>query len=129
MRILLAEDNAINMKVGSSTNLTAFRTSFQSIVRYYCDVYICCTPPVPSICYLPVLIRILFCFALQVALGILRRGGHTDVAVAENGQVALDVIAARGGIDKFDLILMDLHMPVMVSCCPMGKNHLLSLRT
>ena len=52
----------------------------------------------------------------QVALGILRRGGHTDVAVAENGQVALDVIAARGGIDSFDLILMDLHMPIMVGC-------------
>lgn len=26
---------------------------------------------------------------------------------------ALDVIAARGGPDAFDVILMDLHMPVM----------------
>ena len=65
--------------------------------------------------------RTLLILALQVALGLLRRGGHTDVAVAENGQVALDVIAARGGIDNFDLILMDLHMPVMVSC-PAGQG-------
>ena len=55
---------------------------------------------------------ILFC--PQVALGILKRSGYTDVVTAENGRIALDLIASRGGIDQFDLILMDLHMPVMV---------------
>ncbi|GAX73158.1 hypothetical protein CEUSTIGMA_g611.t1 [Chlamydomonas eustigma] len=50
---------------------------------------------------------------MKVAVGILRRSGHTNVTTVENGQQALDVIAERGGIDAFDLILMDLHMPVM----------------
>ncbi len=47
-------------------------------------------------------------------MGILRRGGHTDVVTVENGQQALDAVAARGGLDAFDLVLMDLHMPIMV---------------
>jgi len=49
-----------------------------------------------------------------VALGILKRSGYTDIVTADNGRRALDLIASRGGIDQFDLILMDLHMPVMV---------------
>lgn len=53
----------------------------------------------------------------QVALGILRRSGVINVVTAEDGVQALEVIDAQGhlGPDAFDLILMDLHMPRMVS--------------
>ncbi|KAG2446816.1 hypothetical protein HYH02_008376 [Chlamydomonas schloesseri] len=52
---------------------------------------------------------------MKVALGILKRTLPTaDVVTAENGVQALDAVAARpGGIDSFDVVLMDLHMPVM----------------
>jgi PleD family two-component response regulator len=63
-----------------------------------------------------------WCFLMQVAVGILRRSGHIDVTTVENGQQALDIIAERGGIDAFDLILMDLHMPVMVSSAVPDKD-------
>lgn len=50
---------------------------------------------------------------MKVALGILRRIGHHDIVTAENGEEALRAVEARGGGSAFDLILMDLHMPVM----------------
>ena len=47
-------------------------------------------------------------------LGVLRRMGQQDVTTAVNGLEALEVMQARGGADAFDLVLMDLHMPIMV---------------
>ena len=47
----------------------------------------------------------------QVASSILARMGYARVTQARDGQEALDHIAARGGPDAFDFILMDLHMP------------------
>jgi CheY-like chemotaxis protein len=45
----------------------------------------------------------------QVAAGLLGKLG-LDTEIAENGQKALDMEAARG---PYDVILMDLEMPVM----------------
>jgi CheY-like chemotaxis protein len=45
----------------------------------------------------------------NVAKGILEHAGAT-VAVADNGQVAIDLLRAGGG---YDLVLMDVQMPVM----------------
>jgi CheY-like chemotaxis protein len=44
----------------------------------------------------------------KVGVGLLKRWGH-QVSVANNGQEALDRLAAQG----FDLVLMDMNMPVM----------------
>ena len=44
----------------------------------------------------------------EVGKGLLEFAGYA-VDVAENGQVAVDMLAER----PFDLVLMDLHMPVM----------------
>ena len=57
---------------------------------------------------------------LQVALGILKRTGYSQVTTVMDGQQAMDVIQQRGGADAFDIILTDLHMPRKV--CPMLKN-------
>ncbi len=43
---------------------------------------------------------------------MLRRNGH-DVAFAPNGQDAVDAVRALGSERPFDLVLMDVHMPVM----------------
>ena len=48
---------------------------------------------------------------MRVALAVLDRMGHTRVTRAEDGQAALEAVAAAGGLDAFDVILMDLHMP------------------
>jgi CheY-like chemotaxis protein len=45
----------------------------------------------------------------NVARGILEQAGAT-VTVADNGQVAIDLLHAGGG---YDLVLMDVQMPVM----------------
>lgn len=47
----------------------------------------------------------------QVALGILKRMGCTNVVTAEDGEAAVEAVQAAGGPDAFDVILMDLHMP------------------
>ncbi len=44
----------------------------------------------------------------QLALRVLSRHGH-DVLLADNGQVAVDLVAQ----DRVDVVLMDLQMPVM----------------
>ena len=44
----------------------------------------------------------------KVGVGMLKRLGH-DVSVANNGQEALDQLAAQ----TFDMVLMDMQMPVM----------------
>ena len=44
----------------------------------------------------------------RVMLGLLSKWGH-EVTLAENGRDALD----RSGLERFDLILMDVEMPVM----------------
>jgi CheY-like chemotaxis protein len=44
----------------------------------------------------------------RVALGLLNRRGH-DVRIAGNGREALDIL----GHERFDVVLMDLQMPVM----------------
>jgi CheY-like chemotaxis protein len=46
-----------------------------------------------------------------VALGILKRMGCTNIVTAEDGEAALEALHAAGGVDAFDVILMDLHMP------------------
>jgi PAS domain S-box-containing protein len=45
---------------------------------------------------------------VQLALGLLRKCG-CEAVLADNGQRALELLAA----EPFDLVLMDLHMPVM----------------
>ncbi|KXZ53572.1 hypothetical protein GPECTOR_6g489 [Gonium pectorale] len=51
---------------------------------------------------------------MKVALGILKRTlPLAEVVAVENGVQALEVVSARSGIESFDLVLMDLHMPLM----------------
>ena len=47
----------------------------------------------------------------EIALEILKRGG-LEVDCAEDGQVAVDIISSAEP-DKYDIILMDIQMPVM----------------
>jgi signal transduction histidine kinase/DNA-binding response OmpR family regulator len=47
----------------------------------------------------------------QVALGLLRRDRH-DVDVVSNGREAVEAVATR----RYDLVLMDVHMPEMDGC-------------
>ncbi len=62
----------------------------------------------------------------KVATGLLKKLGFTDIKIAENGQIAVDMIQE----EDFDLILMDCHMPVMdgyqatetIRQLPKGKN-------
>jgi CheY-like chemotaxis protein len=56
---------------------------------------------------------LLLLLLLQVATGILARIGVQQVAQAVNGQEALAAVEARGGGDAFDVLLIDLHMPLM----------------
>ena len=48
---------------------------------------------------------------MRVATAVLARMGHTRVTRAEDGQAALEAVAAAGGLSAFDVVLMDLHMP------------------
>jgi signal transduction histidine kinase/DNA-binding response OmpR family regulator len=51
---------------------------------------------------------------MKVAKAVLSRLGHTDVVSAKDGTEALAKVQNEAsGIDAFDLILMDVHMPVM----------------
>ena len=54
---------------------------------------------------------------MQVALGILKRTGYSEVTTVEDGQQAMDELHRRGGADAFDVILTDLHMPHKVPLC------------
>ena len=47
----------------------------------------------------------------EIALEILKRGG-LEADCAEDGQVAVDIISSAEP-DKYDIILMDIQMPVM----------------
>lgn len=53
---------------------------------------------------------------MQVALGILKRTGYSEVTTVVDGQQAMDELHRRGGADAFDIILTDLHMPHKVCC-------------
>ena len=48
---------------------------------------------------------------MKVCLGILRRLGFGNITTAEDGVIALREVESRGGLDAFDVIFMDLHMP------------------
>ena len=48
---------------------------------------------------------------VQVALGILKRTGYSEVTTVVDGRQAMDELHRRGGADAFDIILTDLHMP------------------
>jgi len=61
---------------------------------------------------------------MKVALGILRRLGFTDVVTAADGDEAVAAVAAAGGPQAFDFMLMDLHMPNKVSGCGGGCLYL-----
>ena len=51
---------------------------------------------------------------MKVAKAVLHRLGYTDVATAKDGADALEKVKADpAGLDAFDIVLMDLHMPVM----------------
>ena len=54
---------------------------------------------------------------MQVALGILKRTGYSEVTTVVDGQQAMDELHRRGGADAFDVILTDLHMPHKVLLC------------
>lgn len=47
-----------------------------------------------------------------LACAALEKAGH-KVHVVGNGKAAVEAISAAGGVHRYDLILMDLHMPVM----------------
>ena len=57
------------------------------------------------------LYELYFNCAFQVALGILKRTGYSQVTTVMDGQLAMDELQRRGGADAFDIILTDLHMP------------------
>uniref|UniRef100_A0A6U3KXH3 LOV domain-containing protein n=1 Tax=Mantoniella antarctica TaxID=81844 RepID=A0A6U3KXH3_9CHLO len=49
---------------------------------------------------------------MKVACAVLARCGHKDVTLAKDGVVVLEKLAALpSGLDAFDIVLMDLHMP------------------
>ena len=50
---------------------------------------------------------------MKVACSILKRVGGTVVVQSFNGLEALQAVEVAGGLGSFDLILMDLHMPMM----------------
>ena len=47
-----------------------------------------------------------------LARSVLSKAGHT-VEVVRNGKAAVEALTAGGGAHQFDVVLMDLHMPVM----------------
>jgi PAS domain S-box-containing protein len=47
-----------------------------------------------------------------LASSALRKAGHA-VEVVRNGKAAVEALTAGGGAHQFDVVLMDLHMPVM----------------
>jgi CheY-like chemotaxis protein/HPt (histidine-containing phosphotransfer) domain-containing protein len=49
----------------------------------------------------------------EVTVAILNKIGFSDITIAENGQVAVDMFRRK---TAFDLILMDIQMPVMDGC-------------
>ena len=51
--------------------------------------------------------------SIQVALGILARIGVTQVTCATNGREALEAVDQHGGGSAFDIVLTDLHMPLL----------------
>lgn len=55
-----------------------------------------------------------------MATGILARCGIQHVTTAVNGAEALTAVEQAGGADAYDVLLIDLHMPLMggmeVSC-------------
>ena len=52
---------------------------------------------------------------------VLKKSG-ADVTIAENGQIALEsALAARDAGEPFDVILMDMQMPVMDGCTAVRK--------
>jgi len=50
---------------------------------------------------------------MRVAIRVLARMGHTRVTLAEDGRAAVEAVEAAGGLNAFDVVLMDLHMPRM----------------
>jgi CheY-like chemotaxis protein len=51
---------------------------------------------------------------MKVAKAVLSRLGHSDVTAAKDGADALAKVQADpAGLDAFDIVLMDLHMPIM----------------
>lgn len=51
---------------------------------------------------------------MKVAKAVLSRLGHSDVTGAKDGADALAKVQADpAGLDAFDIVLMDLHMPIM----------------
>jgi CheY-like chemotaxis protein len=51
---------------------------------------------------------------MKVACAVLARCGHKDITLAKDGVVVLEKLAALpSGLDSFDIVLMDLHMPRM----------------
>jgi CheY-like chemotaxis protein len=51
---------------------------------------------------------------MKVACAVLGKCGHKDVTIAKDGVEVLEKIEALpSGLDSFDIVLMDLHMPRM----------------
>ena len=52
---------------------------------------------------------------MKVAKAVLSRLGHSDVTGAKDGVDALAKVQADpAGLDAFDIVLMDLHMPITI---------------
>ena len=63
---------------------------------------------------------------VQVALGILKRSGYSEVTTVVDGQQAMDELHRRGGADAFDIILTDLHMPHKVNSTQLTSDDIIS---
>ena len=51
---------------------------------------------------------------MKVAKAVLSRLGYADITAAKDGKDALSKVQDEaGGLDAFDIVLMDLHMPIM----------------
>lgn len=51
---------------------------------------------------------------MKVACAVLARCGHKDITIAKDGVEVLEKLAVLpSGLDSFDIVLMDLHMPRM----------------
>ena len=50
---------------------------------------------------------------MKVACAVLAKCGHKDVTIAKDGVEVLEKVDVPNGLDAFDVVLMDLHMPRM----------------
>ena len=62
---------------------------------------------------------------MKVACAVLRKCGHKDITICKDGVDVIEKVASMpSGLDAFDIVLMDLHMPRMEewsACASCGR--------